>query len=327
MGNNIQNFLIIGTGPAGIAAAEAIRSQDNRARITLIGDDPRGYYSRPGLAYYLTGELPEKGLFPFTPIDFRKRQLKVLYSRVGAIEPSHYRVKLLDGKTLAYDRLLIATGARAARTDLPGTGLKGVVVLDNLNQARNILKLARRTRSAVVVGGGITALEIMPVAQFPGKRNWGYDGAYPFAVQQSYGGPDGLKKLVNECHKHGLAVILDVVYNHLGPDGAYLSRFSPSFFSSVHHTPWGPAVNLDGQDSSMVRRFLIENALHWIREYHIDGLRLDATHALIDEGPRHFLDELREAVHQERGAGSRALVMAEDDRNLARLIRPPNRFS
>ena len=128
---------------------------------------------------------------------------------------------------------------------------------------------------------GITAVELMPVAQFPGERNWGYDGVYPFAVQKSYGGPEGLKRLVDACHRRGLAVVLDVVYNHLGPEGNYLSDFGP-YFTDRYRTPWGAAVNFDGPGSDEVRRYFHENALYWMREYHVDALRLDAIHGIFD---------------------------------------------
>jgi len=170
---------------------------------------------------------------------------------------------------------------------------------------------------------GVTALELMPVAQFPGSRNWGYDGVYPFAVQNTYGGPAGLKDLVNACHRQGLAVILDVVYNHLGPEGNYLRDFG-DYFTQRYRTPWGEAVNFDGPHSDEVRRFCIENALHWITEYHLDALRLDALHAIMDQSPQPFLAELAAAVQQEAERLSRRVyLMAESDLNDARLIRAP----
>ncbi len=138
---------------------------------------------------------------------------------------------------------------------------------------------------------GITAIELMPVAQFPGSRNWGYDGVLPYAVQDSYGGPQGLKRLVNACHKIGLAVILDVVYNHLGPEGNYLADFGP-YFTDRYKTPWGPALNFDGPDSDPVRRYFIDNALYWVCEFHIDALRLDAVHTILDHSPYTFLEQL-----------------------------------
>src|SRR5829696_5959564 len=136
---------------------------------------------------------------------------------------------------------------------------------------------------------GVTALEVMPVADFAGSRNWGYDGVAPFAPSRAYGRPEDLRALVDAAHGVGLAVILDVVYNHLGPEGAYLPAFSPLFLTNKHATPWGGAVNLDDESSECVRAFLTDNALHWIHEYHMDGLRLDATHSLVDSRDRHFV--------------------------------------
>ncbi len=170
---------------------------------------------------------------------------------------------------------------------------------------------------------GVTAIELMPVAQFPGTRNWGYDGVYLFAPQASYGGPSGLRLLVDACHAKGLGVILDVVYNHLGPEGNYLGDFGP-YFTDRYWTPWGAAINYDGPDSDEVRRYIIDNALHWITEYHIDGLRLDAVHSIYDFGARHILRELTDAVHaQAERLGRSALVIAESDLNDIRIIAPP----
>lgn len=170
---------------------------------------------------------------------------------------------------------------------------------------------------------GVTALELMPVAQFPGARNWGYDGAYPFSVQNTYGGPDGLKSLINESHKIGLAVILDVVYNHLGPEGNYLGDFGP-YFTDTYRPPWGQAINFDGPLSDEVRRFFIENAIHWLEKYHIDALRIDAVHGIFDLSARHILDELRQAVHG-RIRDRKVYLIAESDLNDVRLINPPDR--
>jgi maltooligosyltrehalose trehalohydrolase len=170
---------------------------------------------------------------------------------------------------------------------------------------------------------GLTALELMPVAQFPGERNWGYDGVYPFAVQNSYGGPLGLKRLVNACHQRGLAVVLDVVYNHLGPEGNYLAAYGP-YFTHRYHTCWGPALNFDGPESDEVRRFFLENALFWGSEYHIDALRLDALHAIVDLSPQPFVAELAETVYRARERWNRKFyLMAESDLNDVRLIRTP----
>ena len=171
---------------------------------------------------------------------------------------------------------------------------------------------------------GITALELMPVAQFPGGRNWGYDGVYLFAVQNSYGGPYGLKRLVNACHQRGLAVVLDVVYNHLGPEGNYLAAYGP-YFTQRYHTPWGPALNFDGPDSDEVRRFFIDNALFWGSEYHIDALRLDALHAIVDLSPQPFVAELAATVRRARERWNRKFyLMAESDLNDVRLVRSPD---
>ncbi|WP_242927244.1 malto-oligosyltrehalose trehalohydrolase [Pontibacter vulgaris] len=169
---------------------------------------------------------------------------------------------------------------------------------------------------------GITAIELMPVAQFPGNRNWGYDGIYPFAVQGSYGGPDGLKKLVDACHNAGLAVVLDVVYNHMGPEGNYLNDYGP-YFTSKYNTPWGAALNFDDAHSDHVRNFFFQNALMWLRDYHIDALRLDAVHAILDTGAKHFLQELQEHVNQlEEQTGRYYTLIAETDLNDVRLINP-----
>ncbi|MBC7325071.1 MAG: malto-oligosyltrehalose trehalohydrolase, partial [Moorella sp. (in: Bacteria)] len=170
---------------------------------------------------------------------------------------------------------------------------------------------------------GVTALELMPVAQFPGSRNWGYDGVYPFAVQNTYGGPEELRRLVDTCHRHGMAVFLDVVYNHLGPEGNYLEDFAP-YFTGRYRTPWGRALNFDGPGSDEVRRFFIENALFWLTEFHLDGLRLDAVHAIVDTSARPFLAELAATVRrQAERLGRRFYLVAESDLNDARLILPP----
>ncbi len=163
---------------------------------------------------------------------------------------------------------------------------------------------------------GVTAIELMPVAQFPGNRNWGYDGVFPFAVQNSYGGPQALKRLVDAAHREGLAVVLDVVYNHLGPEGNYLRDYGP-YFTDRYKTPWGEALNFDGPDSDQVRRFFIENALTWVEEFHVDALRLDAIHAIVDASARPFVQELAEAVHR---ASRPAYVIAESDSNDVRVI-------
>ncbi|QDV36665.1 malto-oligosyltrehalose trehalohydrolase [Tautonia plasticadhaerens] len=168
---------------------------------------------------------------------------------------------------------------------------------------------------------GVTAVELMPVADFPGDRNWGYDGAALYAPSRRYGRPDDLRRLVDTAHRLGLAVLLDVVYNHLGPDGCYLPAFSPYVFSEIHSNPWGKSLNFDDTHSTLVRQFFIENALHWVHEYRVDGLRLDATHAIIDDSDRPFVADLASRV-RESVADREVLVIAEDHRNLAQMIRP-----
>jgi maltooligosyltrehalose trehalohydrolase len=143
---------------------------------------------------------------------------------------------------------------------------------------------------------GVTALELMPVADFPGRRGWGYDGVLPFAPDSAYGRPEDLKALADAAHKLGLAVFLDVVYNHLGPEGNYLGLYAPAFFSRTHETPWGPAINFDGPGSPVVRRFVVDNVLYWLEEFHLDGLRLDAIHSIVDGSPRHIVEEVAGTV-------------------------------
>ena len=172
---------------------------------------------------------------------------------------------------------------------------------------------------------GINAIEIMPIAQFSGNRNWGYDGVFPFAVQNSYGGPDGLKKLVDACHQKGIAVILDVVYNHQGPEGNYLNAFAP-YFSSRYHTLWGDAINFDWEWSDGVREFYSQNALYWFDKFHIDGLRFDAIHAIFDYGPVHFWEYLHKQVKELEQELQRPLhLIAESDLNDPRVVDSPEK--
>jgi maltooligosyltrehalose trehalohydrolase len=174
-----------------------------------------------------------------------------------------------------------------------------------------------------LVGLGVSAIELMPVGEFSGRRNWGYDLALPYAPHHAYGGPRGLKRLVDACHARGLGVLMDVVYNHLGPIGNHLERFGP-YFSDRYATAWGRAFNLDGPGSDQVRAFLIDNALMWLRDYHCDGLRLDAVHAIVDTSAVHILEELAERVRElEARLERRLLVIAESDLNDPRLVRPP----
>jgi len=166
---------------------------------------------------------------------------------------------------------------------------------------------------------GVTAIELMPLADGPGRRSWGYDAVLPFAIRASYGRPDDLKAFVQAAHRLGLMVFLDVVYNHFGPSGNYLPHYAPQFFTSRHQTPWGDAINFDGEDSGPVRAFFIENALFWLLEYRLDGLRLDAVHAIIDDSERHVLTELAAAV-QERVTGREIHLVLENGDNEARHL-------
>lgn len=172
---------------------------------------------------------------------------------------------------------------------------------------------------------GINTLNIMPVAQFPGERNWGYDGVHPFAVQNTYGGPGGFKRLVNACHKHHMSVILDVVYNHFGPEGSYFGEFGP-YFTDKYMTPWGRSMNLDDAHSDEVRNFFIQNALHWFKNYHLDALRLDAVHSIFDMSAHPFLQELKEEVEAfSKKMGRDRYLIAESDLNDVKIILPKSK--
>ncbi|MCH9829870.1 MAG: malto-oligosyltrehalose trehalohydrolase [Gammaproteobacteria bacterium] len=166
---------------------------------------------------------------------------------------------------------------------------------------------------------GVNAIELMPVAECPGRWNWGYDGVLPFAVTKRYGGPAALKRLVDACHARGVAVMLDVVYNHFGPEGNFLHAYAPQFFTERHHTPWGAAINFDDEGSREVRDFFIENALYWLQEYHFDGLRFDAVHAIRDDSNPDFVLELGRQLRQ-RLQGRPAWLILENDENRASVL-------
>jgi maltooligosyltrehalose trehalohydrolase len=167
---------------------------------------------------------------------------------------------------------------------------------------------------------GVTALELMPVADFPGRRNWGYDGVLPFAPDSVYGTPEDFKELIQAAHRKGLMVFLDVVYNHFGPEGNYLYVYGKPFFNERRHTPWGAAINFDGAGSRTVREFFIHNALYWLEEYHLDGLRLDAVHAIADDSRPDILEELAERVRNGPGRNRRVHLVLENDDNAARYL-------
>lgn len=168
---------------------------------------------------------------------------------------------------------------------------------------------------------GVTAIELMPIADFPGRCNWGYDGVLFYAPDSSYGRPEDLKLLVQEAHARGLMVFLDVVYNHFGPEGNYLSAYAPAFFTDRHHTPWGKAVNYDGPSSQPVRDFVLHNALYWIHEVHLDGLRLDAVHAIIDDSDLHLLEDLRQMVRDSTPDRHVHLILENEENEASRLGR------
>lgn len=170
---------------------------------------------------------------------------------------------------------------------------------------------------------GVTALELLPVADFPGRRGWGYDGVLPYAPDAVYGTPSDLKSLISAAHGRGLAVMLDVVYNHFGPEGNFLGRYAPQFFSERHRTPWGTAIDFDGKGSRIVRDFFVHNALYWLEEYHLDGLRLDAVHAIHDASRPHILTEIARAVRSGPGRSRPIYLVLEKAASEARFLDPP----
>jgi maltooligosyltrehalose trehalohydrolase len=171
-----------------------------------------------------------------------------------------------------------------------------------------------------LVSVGVTAVEVLPVAEFAGRRNWGYDGVLPFAPESAYGKPEDFKRFVNEAHSRGLMVLLDVVYNHFGPEGNHLSRYAPQFFNPAHQTPWGAAINFDGEHARTVRDFFVHNAAYWIDEYHLDGLRLDAVHAIMDDSAKHIVTEIGEAIARSPGRPRHVHLVLENDKNEAHFL-------
>jgi maltooligosyltrehalose trehalohydrolase len=270
--------------------------------------EEKGYFStfirglRPGArySYLLNGE-------PLRPDPVSRFQPEGVHGPSEVIDPSQFKWEDQDWKGIPPEEMIlyeIHTGTFTKQGTFEG-------IIPFIDYLKNDL--------------GITAIELMPVGQFPGERNWGYDGVYLYAPQNSYGGPTGLKHLINACHRKGLAVILDVVYNHLGPEGNYLNDYGP-YFTDRYKTPWGPAVNFDGSESDGVRKFIIDNALYWVTEYHIDGLRIDAIHGIFDFSAKPILYEIREAVHrQSKRLGRQILVIAESDLNDVRVINPPSK--
>jgi maltooligosyltrehalose trehalohydrolase len=171
-----------------------------------------------------------------------------------------------------------------------------------------------------LVSVGVTAIEVMPVADFAGRRNWGYDGVLPFAPDSVYGKPEDFKRFVDEAHARGIMVLLDVVYNHFGPEGNHLARYAPQFFNPAHQTPWGAAINFDAESCRPVRDFFVHNATYWIDEFHLDGLRLDAVHAIMDDSPKHIVTEIAEAIARGPGRPRHVHLVLENDRNEAHFL-------
>jgi maltooligosyltrehalose trehalohydrolase len=207
--------------------------------------------------------------------------------------------------------------------DWHGVGIKGLVIYQaHVGTAtpggtfEALIEQLPRLRTL-----GVNAVQLLPVAEFPGERNWGYDGVDLFAPSRAYGGPKALKRFVDAAHQHALGVIVDVVYNHLGPDGNYLRAFAADYFTDRYHTPWGEAINYDGPGSEWVRKLAIDNARYWLDEYHADGLRLDATHAIFDRSERHVLAELTQTVRGSLSPGRQIVLIAETGENDVRYLK------
>ncbi len=291
------------TAWASAAHSLTLQIEDNTCRRVAMRSSADGMFEArvagtgPGTLYrYL---IDDRGPFPDPASRF---QPQGVHGPSEVIDWTAYRWSDVDWRGVSFGNLVIYE--LHVGTFTPAGSFLGIV--DRLPYLADL---------------GVTAIELMPIAAFPGRRNWGYDGVALYAPAREYGCPTDLQRLVDRAHAAGIGVLLDVVYNHLGPDGAYLPVFSPQFFSPHHQSPWGDGVNLDGSGSAQVRRFIIENALHWIHEYHVDGLRLDATHALVDDSRRHLLAELADVVHH-LDVGRPIHLIAEDERNLATLVRP-----
>lgn len=252
--------------------------------------------ARAGSRYaFLPSDEPE------TPDFYSRSQPEGVHARSEVIEPLRFGWTDQDWRGVSADEAIIYE-LHVGTYTLTGTWDS---LTDQLLEIRDL---------------GVNVLEIMPVAQCPGDRNWGYDGVYHFAPANYYGSPDDMRRFVDAAHQLGLAVILDVVYNHFGPEGNYSGRFSPYYLSQSHETDWGPALNWDGEHSEMVRQWAIDNACYWVDEFHIDGFRLDATHAMVDESPKHIVQELGERARAV--AGNKTLLLyAEDGRHDIRRAR------
>ncbi len=271
----------------------------------VLTPEPDGYFSRfildatPGARYMyrLDGGDPR-------PDPASRFQPDGVHGASQVVDPAEFAWRDGDWQGIALDDLVIYELHVGAAT----TAGTFDALIERLDAIRDL---------------GVTAIELMPVADFPGMRSWGYDGVCLFAPSRAYGDPEALRRLVDAAHACGLAVILDVVYNHLGPDGNYLRAFSQAYFTDRHTTPWGDALNFDGPGSRPVRDFFIANACYWAHEFHLDGLRLDATHAILDDSPTHILAEIAERVRQSLPTGRHFLLIAENEQNDPRIVRPP----
>ena len=284
--------------------AESAECTNNERRVVAMESEEFGYFSHretdvcDGLRYcYRLNDGREY------PDPSSRWQPRGVHEPSAVFFPAHYRWSDADWRGVAREDLVIYE--LHVGTFTPEGTFEAIV-----------------PRLPELADLGITALEIMPVAQFPGTRNWGYDGVYPYAAQNSYGGPRALQRLVDAAHLAGVAAILDVVYNHLGPEGNYLGKFGP-YFTDRYHTPWGKAVNFDGPDSEPVRRFVLDNARMWICDFHFDGLRLDAIQTIYDRGPKPIVAEIHAAAQAEAKEQGRTVhIIAETNENDVRQVRP-----
>ncbi len=273
-----------------------------RDEIIPMKKDSHGYFTRdvniePGAQYYYSvdgsDDMPDPASH-FQPKGVRGPSQKVDHNSFSWSDISWHGLEMKD---LIIYELHVGTFTKEGTFDAIIPRLKDLVDL------------------------GVNAIEVMPISQFPGNRNWGYDGVFPYAVQNSYGGPDAFKRFVNACHLSGIAVILDVVYNHFGPEGNVFAKFGP-YLTSAYHVPWGEAINFDQQWSDGVRQFMLNNVEHWYVDYHVDGLRLDAIHAIHDSNGKHILLEINELrEHLRKQTGRRLFTIAESDLNDPKVVR------
>jgi maltooligosyltrehalose trehalohydrolase len=286
----------------------------DRTRVAVVFESPRSPVAlQPETGGYFSAVVPDVGAgttYKFA-LDDDQDPYPDPASRFQPNGPHHFS-QVVDYRSFPW-----------SDADWPGSELKGQVIYEmhlgtftqegTWSAAEQKLEYLRDT--------GLTILEVMPVADFPGRYGWGYDGVQLYAPASVYGTPDEMRRFVDRAHSLGLGVILDVVYNHLGPDGNYLSKFSPRYFSQKHKTDWGPAINYDDKGCASVREFVRENAAYWIREFHLDGLRLDATQDIHDDSERHVISEIGEAARAAAGARG-ILLIGENEPQDTRLIRP-----